>query len=94
MFHNLDVSFHNFPTVQLLTAQNKCGLRTGQKLCGLFPCRVDLVLVSGDIANMTMDVDDKASAEEVAHHHRNLEEVVEKFTAISNKVYFIPGNVS
>ena len=55
---------------------------------------MDLVLVSGDIANMTMDVNDKATAEEVAHHHQNLEEVVEKFTAISNKVYFIPGNVS
>ena len=55
---------------------------------------MDLVLVSGDIANMTMDVDNKATAEEVEHHHRNLEEVVEKFTTISNKVYFIPGNVS
>ena len=52
------------------------------------------MLVSGDIANMAMDVDNEATAEEVAQHHRNLDQVVEKFTAISSKVYFIPGNVS
>ena len=71
------------------------GLGTGQILpVGFFPfCRIDLVLVSGDIANMAMDVDNKATPEEVAQHHRNLEQVVEKFTAISSKVYFIPGNV-
>lgn len=54
--------------------------------------RVDVVLVTGDIANAPMDW--SLSEGEIEEYHQNLETVVQSFTDIHNKVYYIPGNVS
>lgn len=66
----------------------------GQSMLELVSHRIDMVLVSGDIANMPMDIDNTATAEEVAKHHSHLEQVVKEFTTISTRVYYVPGNVS
>ena len=54
--------------------------------------RVDVVLVSGDIANMKMDP--QASQEEVTMHHRDMDAVVKAIAEINPNLYYIPGNVS
>ena len=66
----------------------------GQSMLELVSHRIDVVLVSGDIANMAMDVDNTATPEDVAKHHSHLEQVVKEFATITTKVYYVPGNVS
>lgn len=52
--------------------------------------KIDLVLLSGDLANMAMDPN--APQAEVEKSHRALDEVAQSFLSISSKVYYIPGN--
>ena len=60
--------------------------------CVLASRRFDLVLLSGDLANMAMNP--SASEAEVEKSHQVLDEVVQSFLSVSSKVYYIPGNVS
>ena len=54
--------------------------------------KVDIILISGDIANGPMDW--SLSDEQVKKYHHDLETVLESFTQVKNNVYFVPGNVS
>ena len=54
--------------------------------------KLDVVLVSGDIANGPMDW--SLSEGEIEEYRQNLETVLQSFTNIHDKVYYIPGNVS
>ena len=53
--------------------------------------KLDVVLISGDIADGPMDWD--LSDEDLKKYQSDLEEIVEVFTQIKNSVYYIPGNV-
>lgn len=53
---------------------------------------MDVVLMSGDIANGPMDWN--LSEEEVRKYQSDLERIVESFMQVKNCVYYIPGNVS
>ena len=53
--------------------------------------RIDIVLLSGDIADMPMDVN--ADQKENEKYHGHLDQVVGTFTAINSNIYYIPGNV-
>ena len=52
----------------------------------------DVLLLSGDIANAPMDW--SLTQEEQEKHKRDLEAVVDSFCQISDRVFYIPGNVS
>ena len=53
--------------------------------------RVDVVLMSGDIADGPMDLN--LSEEETKKHQTDLDNIVESFMQVKNCVYYIPGNV-
>ena len=53
--------------------------------------KVDVVLVSGDIADGPMDWE--LPEQEVEKFRRDLEAIVQSFTTVSSNVYYIPGNV-
>ena len=53
--------------------------------------KVDMVLVSGDIADGPMDWE--LSEQEVEKIRHDLEAIVQSFTTVSSNVYYIPGNV-
>ena len=55
--------------------------------------RVDLVLLSGDIANLSDKTYGTAPLEEVEKHDKFLEQIVKQLSTIAT-VYYIPGNVS
>ncbi len=55
---------------------------------------IDVVLVSGDIANVPLTEYHTASQELVKKHEEHLKTITESFLSISPKVYYIPGNVS
>ena len=58
-------------------------------------CRVDIVLLSGDIANIPVECYANNGPQEVFdEHQRHLEKIVQEFTPVASKVYFLPGNVS
>ena len=54
---------------------------------------VDLVLVSGDIANVPYELCHSASAELRKEHDDHVQRIVTEFAAVTERVYFIPGNV-
>ena len=56
-----------------------------------FIARVDVVLLSGDIANMAMDP--LASQKEVSRHLKDMDEMVAAIAEINPNLYYIPGNV-
>lgn len=59
--------------------------------------RVDLVLLSGDIADMPMDYgyDESDTAKKFKEsYYEDLHKVVEAIANINDRVYYIPGNVS
>ncbi len=54
----------------------------------------DMVLISGDVANVPLDQYHTASKELLQEHHDILVRITEDFRSVAEKVYFIPGNVS
>ena len=57
-------------------------------------CRVDIVLLSGDFANIPVECYANNGPQEVFDEHRqHLENIVHSFAPIAPKVYYIPGNV-
>ena len=56
--------------------------------------QIDLVLISGDITNIPLDKYHTASAELNKEHEEHMKIITESFLGISEKVYYIPGNVS
>lgn len=56
--------------------------------------RADVGLVSGDIADMPLELCHCAPPEEVWAQHKLLDKVLEDITPLADKVYYIPGNVS
>jgi len=56
--------------------------------------KVDVVLISGDVANIPLDSYHTASKELQQEHHDHLERITLDFVSFAEKVYFIPGNVS
>ena len=55
--------------------------------------KIDLVLISGDIANIPPEQYHTDSKELLKEHHDNLLRIVVDFVSVAEKVYFIPGNV-
>ena len=55
--------------------------------------KLDVVLISGDIANVPLDQYYTASKELLQEHHDILLRIVTEFVPVAEKVYFIPGNV-
>ena len=55
--------------------------------------KVDLVLISGDIANVPLELYRTASKEQLQEQHDNLQRIVDDFVAVASQVYFVPGNV-
>jgi hypothetical protein len=55
---------------------------------------IDIVLISGDVANIPEDQFHTASKEMQQEQHDNLQRIVTDFRAVAERVYFIPGNVS
>jgi len=53
---------------------------------------VDLVLLSGDIANMPMDFD--LPSADVEKYTKDMEEMINCIANIQPNMYYIPGNVS
>ena len=61
------------------------------------PCRVDVIFLSGDVADMPMAYGSDTSDEAVLFKGSYLEDyktVVEMISTISDNIYSIPGNVS
>jgi Icc-related predicted phosphoesterase len=54
--------------------------------------KLDVVLISGDIANAPMDWN--LTEEQEKQYQKDLQVVVDSFTSVKSRVYFIPGNVS
>lgn len=54
--------------------------------------RVDVVLVSGDIANKPVQYG--SPNEENTRYHAHLEEVVQLLSSVNETLYYVPGNVS
>ncbi|CAI8056082.1 hypothetical protein GBAR_LOCUS30551 [Geodia barretti] len=52
--------------------------------------KLDVVLISGDIANAPMDWN--LTAEQEEQYQKDLQVVVDSFTSVKSRVYFIPGN--
>lgn len=55
--------------------------------------KIDIVLISGDIADVPLDYYNTPE-EEIQEHHDNLKRITLEFLSVSEKVYFVPGNVS
>lgn len=55
--------------------------------------KLDVVLISGDVANVPLDQYHTASKELLQEHHDILLRIVTEFVPVAEKVYFIPGNV-
>ena len=53
---------------------------------------MDVILLSGDIANMPMDYD--LPQEETDKYYKDMETVVNSVSSIQPNMYYIPGNVS
>ncbi len=56
--------------------------------------RVDVVLLSGDLANVPMENMTSLTTLELEEQHALVHKVVSEFLPISKHIYFIPGNVS
>ncbi len=56
--------------------------------------KFDMVLISGDVANMPLDQYHMAPKELLQEHHDNLVRITEDFLSVAERVYFVPGNVS
>ena len=57
--------------------------------------RVDMVLLSGDFANIPVECYDNKGPQELFDEHRqHMEKIVLEFAPVSSKVYYVPGNVS
>lgn len=54
--------------------------------------RVDVILLSGDIANMPMEYD--LPQEETDKYYKDMEAVITSVSSIQSNMYYIPGNVS
>ena len=54
--------------------------------------RVDLILLSGDIANMPMKYD--LPQEETDKYYQDMQAVINSVSSIQSNMYYIPGNVS
>ena len=64
-------------------------------LCVLIFFRVDVVFLSGDIANVPVETAANGGPAEVfEEHHCHLKKIVEEFSSTCVKVYYLPGNVS
>ncbi len=59
-----------------------------------FSYRVDIALVSGDLADMPLELCHSAPPEETKAQHMLLDKVLEAFSPLASKVYYVPGNVS
>ena len=81
------------PTVHVTDIHNALG-KVDQLKSWLttYKQRVDVILISGDIANAPMDRN--LSDEEVEKYQNDLDSIVAGFTQVKNEVYYIPGNVS
>lgn len=55
--------------------------------------KVDVVFLSGDIANVPVEKIQTASKELQDEHYDNLQRITLEFMSVSDKVYFVPGNV-
>ena len=53
---------------------------------------MDLVLLSGDIANMPMDFD--LPLEDIDKYTKDMEKMINSIASIQPNMYYIPGNVS
>ena len=56
--------------------------------------RLDVVLISGDVANVPLDQYHTASEQLLQEHHDILVRITTDFLPLAEKVYFVPGNVS
>ena len=56
--------------------------------------KIDVVLISGDVSNVPMKVGQTASEEVQKEHHDHLHRIVNDFVSVTEKVYFVAGNVS
>ena len=56
--------------------------------------KVDVVLISGDVANVPLDQYHTAPKELLQEHHDILVRIATDFVPVAEKVYFVPGNVS
>ena len=54
---------------------------------------VDVVFISGDIANIPVEFYNTASKELQKEHEEHLKSITKSFKSIAGSVYFIPGNV-
>lgn len=54
--------------------------------------RVDVILLSGDIANMPMKYD--LPQEETDKYYKDMEAVINSVSSIQSNMYYIPGNVN
>lgn len=54
---------------------------------------IDVVLISGDIANIPLDQYQTASKELLQEHHDILLRICLEFVSVAERVYFVPGNV-
>ena len=57
-------------------------------------CRIDVVLLSGDLANFPMEKMTTASEDELKEQHQILDRVVSEFLPLAKQVFYIPGNVN
>ena len=56
--------------------------------------KIDVVFISGDIANVPYEITYTAPKEVQQEHEQYLQRIVGEFVSVAEKVYFIPGNVS
>ena len=56
--------------------------------------RVDIVLLSGDISDLPVELYYTATQEENDQYHKLLDKIVEEFVPLDKNIYYIPGNVS
>lgn len=55
---------------------------------------MDVILLSGDLANIPMEIQDTSTKEELAKHYQDLVRVTDEFVPLAKQVFYIPGNVS
>ena len=57
-------------------------------------CRVDVVLISGDFANVPLECYANGGPLEVfQEHHCHFKKLLKEFTFVCSRIYYIPGNV-
>ena len=61
---------------------------------GCAVCRIDVVLLSGDLANFPMEKMTAVSQDELKEQHQILDRVVSEFLPLAKQVFYIPGNVN